>query len=311
MKKVSGQLIAKLLHVLKYANEVEISKDEFLDRIIKTLTIEDLYCQIPDNEPAVSQGSHPRIERLEKSALETLNVMLPWSSYFVLNTNQIVGSAWTQNKRNNAQPFPDKVVVKLAKSLDLRDMSVLELGCYEGHHSISLAQFANSVTAIDGRMENVLKTLVRVWAANMEKKITTNLIDLEKGNLKANLKASGLNDKFDLIYHRGVLYHLSDPISNLFQCAEVSNKFLYLHTQIASDSSVTNSIDYLGEKYEYFQYKEPKVEFSPFSGICDYAIWLSKPSLLQALKNAGFNKVTIISEIVERNGPRIELIAEK
>lgn len=311
MKKISGQLIARVLHVFRYANEVEVSKEELLSRIKAVVEREDPYCEIFDDEPPVARGTHPRLENLGRSSLETLNVLLPWSSYFVLSSNQIIGSAWTKTKRNNAQPFPDKTVVKLAKSLDLRGLSVLELGCYEGHHSISLAQFANSITAIDGRIENVLKTLVRVWAANMEEKITSNLIDLEKGNLKEKLTASGLNDKFDLIYHRGVLYHLSDPISNLFQCAEVCNRFLYLHTQYASDSNANYSLEHAGENYKYYRYKEPKIEFSPFSGMRDYAIWLSKSSLLKAIENAGFKKVTIISEVVERNGPRIELIAEK
>ncbi len=311
MKKLSGQLIARLVHVLRRANESEMDKATLIKLITDTINSEEMYCDLPEGERAAPEGSHPRIENLDQGSIETMNVMLPWSSYFVVNGNKIIGSAWTKTKRNNAQPFPDKGVEKLAKLVDMSGLTVFEVGCYEGHHTVTLARHARHVAAVDGRIENVLKTMVRIWATKLENKASSSLINLEQGNLKSQLKNAGLEKQFDLIHHRGVLYHLSDPVDNILQCAAICRRFLYLHTQIASDEAATNTVERDGKKYSFYKYKEPKVEFSPFAGICEYALWLSRNSLLELLQNAGFKKISIISEVQERHGPRIEILAEK
>jgi hypothetical protein len=185
--------------------------------------------------------------------------------------------------------------------VNLKDLTVLELGCYEGHHSVSLAQHAKHVTAIDGRIENVLKTMIKIWATKMETRATSNLINLERENLKGQLKLAGLATGYDLIHHRGVLYHLSDPITNIMECAAVCRKYLYLHTQISKNDAATNVAERGKFRYHYFKYKEPRVAFAPFAGICDYAMWLSKQSLMDLLKNAGFSKIRVLSEVEERN----------
>jgi tRNA (mo5U34)-methyltransferase len=208
-------------------------------------------------------------------------------------------------------PFPDKGVEKLNKLLPLDGMSVLEMGCFEGHHTVSLVMHAADVWAIDGRIENVIKTLVRVWGAGYEKRATVNCIDLEKGSLQEQIRALGRDDGFDLIHHRGVLYHLSDPVNHINECSMVCKKHLYLHTQIATDEMAKDESTLNKKSYQVYRYKEPESAFSPFAGITQNALWLTKSSLLDLLKDVGFNKVSVISEVQERNGPRIELLCSR
>ena len=57
--------------------------------------------------------------------------------------------------------MPDRRIVLMNEQFDLADKHVLEVGCFEGIHTVSLAMLARKVTALDARMENVVKTIVR------------------------------------------------------------------------------------------------------------------------------------------------------
>jgi hypothetical protein len=75
---------------------------------------------------------------------------------------------------------------------------------------------------------------------------------------------------------------------------------------MAKDKSTLNN-----KSYRVCRYKEPKSAFSPFSGITQQALWLTKDSLLDLLSDVGFKEANIISEVQERNGRRIELICSR
>ena len=62
--------------------------------------------------------------------------------------------------------------------------------------------------------------------------------------------------------------------------------------------------------YKYFEYKEHGYE-DVFSGMAPTSKWLLKSHLLDLLNQYGFSAIQVLSDKVERNGPRISLVASK
>jgi tRNA (mo5U34)-methyltransferase len=311
MRKLSGEFLSKIIWTLQQCNIRERSGEELRELVLSAFEVEDLYVDLPDVERGSAPRTTSRSATFDPGNLDRLNVMLPWSSYAMLGNGATLGSAWSSHKRASITAHPDPVVEALNRRLPLDGLSVLELGCFEGHHSLSLAAHCREVWAIDGRIENVVKTLVRVWLAGAETKITCNLLDLEKSTLRAQLAALGRTQPFDVVHHRGVLYHLSNPIANLAQCAEVCTGHLYLHTQIARDAQADAQAQHSGASYDVFRYKEPKTHYAPFAGITEYAQWLTESSLHRLLRDIGFASIDVLRLVEERNGLRIELIASR
>jgi len=290
-KKISGEVLSRLLSTLQYIDAEGIDGISQINEILiaELGKVENIFCDIElDENSSINSTEYPRISCFDDASYSKLDVMLPWTSYLDFHNGHTMGTPWSSRKRGKAQPFPDSLIVKLNERIPLHDLSILEVGCYEGHHSASLALYSNDVWAIDGRIENVIKTLVRTWVSNCEDRVKTNLVDLEKYNLQSAMRILGRVEPFDLIYHRGVLYHLSHPVQHLKECANISKRYIYLHTQIANNEAANMDIIVDDSKYRVFQYKEPKVSVSPFSGITTHAYWLTQDSLLNALDKLGF-----------------------
>jgi tRNA (mo5U34)-methyltransferase len=210
-----------------------------------------------------------------------------------------------------AQPLPDASVERLHQRIPLRGLSVLEAGCYEGHHTASLATFGANVWAFDGRIENVLKTLVRLWVLGLEHAAVVNLVNIEGAPVREQLARLGRTQPFDLIHHRGVLYHLSRPIEHLADLAPLCARHLYLHTHIAQeDAANTTYRSALGE-FAALSFGEAERSYAPFAGMTEKALWLTRAGLMSVLSKIGFGAVQVLSEREERHGPRIELIASR
>ncbi len=313
MKKVSGEFLSRLLWAVQQFNVAERSPEEVRQMLLSSLDAADLYVEVA--EPAVPASGRTitgqRLPTFDAGNLERLNALLPWSSFAWIGDDAVLGAPWSASKRDTPARYPDRGVEQLNERLPLAGLSVLELGCFEGHHSISLARHAREVWGIDGRIENVIKTLVRVWMAGLERSVSVNLLDLERGTLKNQLESLGRSEPFDVVHHRGVLYHLSDPVANLVQCAEVTRSHLYLHTQIARDDQADSVLEHSSGRYDVFRYREPNIEFAPFAGITPHAHWMTRSSLERLLQSIGFAKVEVIQVIEERNGLRLELIASR
>jgi tRNA (mo5U34)-methyltransferase len=314
--KISGETLARLLNTLQTANIEQLDEQSLCDRLSSELKkVEDLYI---NNFSTTQQGvfnftnlNLSRLSLLDDSLVDKLNVMLPWSSISEVGIDKRIGSAWSNRKRAGVAQFPDPVIKELNRHLPLQDMNVLEAGCFEGHHTCSLAVLAKSVVAFDGRIENTIKTLVHCWLMGLEQQVRIECIDIEKYTIADTLTKLGISDRIDLIHHRGVLYHLSDPCRHLQDLAKISSKHIYLHTQIATKEQAKDIYKTAFGELNAFFYREPKVEFSPFAGLTSTAIWLTKDDLCNVLKAIGFNHIEILSEKIERNGARIELIASR
>jgi len=100
----------------------------------------------------------PRIDSLSDADLERLNESLGWAAFVEDSRGRRFGRS---SRRDTPQKIPDGRIRLLEARFDLKQMKVLELGCFEGIHTVALAERAAGVVAVDARIENVLKTMVR------------------------------------------------------------------------------------------------------------------------------------------------------
>ncbi len=311
MRALSGETLSLIVEHLRRANSGEIDAPTCGRLIAAALAERDPFVELQSMR-AASLSSSARDKLIGADALARLNVLLPWTSFSCLEgEGRLLGSAWSPMKRAQAQLLPDKGVERLNDLVPLRDLSILEVGCYEGHHTASLAHYATKVWAFDGRIENVIKTLVRLWVLGLERSAVLNLIDIEGDPVKEQLARLGRTEPFDLIHHRGVLYHLSKPIEHLADMASLCSRHIYLHTQIAREEQVNTTYKSELGDWEVFIYKEPQRSYSPFSGMTEGAIWLTREGVFKALRHFRFEDIQVLDQREERYGLRIELIASR
>ena len=105
----------------------------------------------------------PRIDRFSDEDLAELNRLLKWNCFTVDSQGRRVGDRARTAKREEPQDIPDRRIVLFDDTFALRDKHVLEVGCFEGVHTIALADRAREVTAIDSRIEHVVKTVLRCY----------------------------------------------------------------------------------------------------------------------------------------------------
>lgn len=244
----------------------------------------------------------PFVEFLTDSQLTELNSILKWNCFTVDKQGRRFGRAHSAKKRAVAQPVPDNRIVKMHEKFNLSNKTVLEVGCFEGVHTVALAQRAKKVIAIDSRMENIVKTMVRLGFFNESASVfCCNLEDV-------NEKMSQLL-RADFIHHVGVLYHLKDPVPHLLSLPKLAPQGLMLDTHYASPEMANKTMTINGESFRYFEYKEPGGYAGVFSGMYEHAKWLTLEDLKKALIMAGYKTVEVVEDRVERNGPRLTLYA--
>jgi tRNA (mo5U34)-methyltransferase len=203
-----------------------------------------------------------------------------------------------ENKRDTEQAIPDKRITRLHEVLNLTGRSVLEVGCFEGIHTLGLCGYGAEVTAIDIRPVNVVKTLVRLSAFGQSARVF--VCDVEDEGVKW--------PHFDVVFHCGVLYHLEDPVRHLKailpRCSAI-----YLDTHIAGPDNSADALDTCGKRYFGYRFREGGWS-DPFSGRAETAFWLQLKDVTKLLDEQGF-ATQLWSERSERNGPRVGLFAHR
>ena len=311
MRALSGETLSLIVENLRRLNSGEIDATTCGRLIAETLAERDASIELESGR-AASLSATARDKSIGPEALARLNVLLPWTSFNRLEgEDRLLGSAWSPTKRTQAQPLPDERVARLNKLVPLRDLSVLEVGCYEGHHTASLAHYVTSVWAFDGRIENVIKTLVRLWVLGLERSVVLNVIDIEGDPVGEQLARLGRTKLFDVIHHRGVLYHLSKPVEHLVDVASICSHHIYLHTQISKEEQVNATYKSVLGDFGVLSYNEAERSHSPFAGMTEKAVWLTREGLFGVLRHVGFKEIQILDQREERNGLRIELIASR
>jgi tRNA (mo5U34)-methyltransferase len=244
----------------------------------------------------------PRVESLPDEELVILNELLPWAAYVVDGRGRRFGAAYSATKRAEAQLVPDPRIVELDRRLPLRDLRVLEVGCFEGIHTSALCGLASSVIAVDSRVENVVKTIVRCSLLGRHPDVWR--VDLEEPRNEA------LDLSCDVMHHVGVLYHLTDPVRHLNEYAPLVRKAIMLDTHVAPDHGRLSTYSSCGEQWSYRRYEEAG-RAAPFAGMRDHAKWLRERDLVRLLVSLGFEHTDVAERRSERNGARVLIFAER
>ncbi len=243
----------------------------------------------------------PNINGLKDEELAILNSLLPWAAFILDSNGRYFGNAYSSSKRNEPQQIPDRRITELDRRYQLSGKHVLEAGCFEGIHTVGLARHGATVAAFDGRIENVIKTLVRCWAFGLNP--TVFYWNLEED------KPQSSNIDCDILHHVGVLYHLMDPIKHLSAVLPSVRQALMLDTHIAPQGAVNNASSE-GFEYRYTNFNEAGRK-PPFAGLGDHAKWLVLDDLTQFLKQSGFGNIDVAEHREERNGPRVLIYAHR
>jgi hypothetical protein len=240
------------------------------------------------------------VENLTDDDLRELNSLLRWQCFTADSRGRRFGDAAWKGKRCEPQAIPDRRVALMHEKLNLSNKHVLEVGCFEGVHTIGLGLYAGRVTAIDSRIENVVKTIVR--CAFFDHHPTVFKCNLEEVTDFEPLRA-------DLLHHVGVLYHLKDPVKHLLDLGQYIKEGIMLDTHYCLDSEATDSYEAGGKVYRYKRYQEGGKK-EVFSGMYDHAKWLRLDDIKELLSKSGFSEIRLLETRQERNGPRVLLIAK-
>jgi len=262
----------------------------------------------PDADPLPAAGYPPGapagpVEQLDDDELALVNGLLPWQCFTVDSQGRRFGDrAWT-GKRDVPQDIPDwRVGVAVERFGGLADKSVLEIGCFEGVHTIALCRQARQVTAVDSHLVNVVKTVVRC-----------NLYGHQPVVYPANVEdwAEDPGLAYDVVFHVGVLYHLHDPAAHVARLGRVAQVGLLLDTHVARDEQATETMSVGGRELRYHRYEERVGPGSVFAGMDPESRWLRLDDLVSLLEDAGFPSVEVVDQRDERNGRRVTLAATK
>ena len=248
------------------------------------------------------RAAAPLVERLSDDELDRLNALLPWACFTVDGRGRRFGDAAWTGKREEPQAIPDRRIVLMDERFGLAGSHVLEIGCFEGVHTIALCQRAARVTAVDARVDNVVKTVVRCAFHDCHPRVLT--CDIEAPAAPTELAALGA----DFVHHVGVLYHLRDPVRHLRALGTVAGSGLMLDTHVAPPGAASDEMSVDGETFRYMRYAEHG-RTEVFSGMYDHAKWLPLDMLVGLLREAGFGDVDVVEERAERNGPRVLILA--
>jgi len=242
------------------------------------------------------------VDMLSDEDLSRLNELLDWQCFTADGQGRRFGSAAWQGKRTEPQVIPDPRIVMLNNHFDLSDKHVLEIGCFEGIHTIGLAQLSRQVTAIDARIENIVKTIVRCAFFGFAPRVFK--CDVEWEPLPIKWLSS------DILHHVGVLYHLKDPVRHLLRIGQYVRLGLMLDTHYCRDEQADQTYEVEQRSYRYREYTEHGLK-DPFSGMHEHAKWLRQDDIVALLRQTGFEQVEVIETREERNGPRLLLIAKR
>lgn len=244
----------------------------------------------------------PLIDRLTDGELDRLNALLDWNCFTADVHGRRFGCPAKEGKRESPQPIPDPRIVQFDERFGLAGKRVLEIGCFEGIHTIALCQRAASVVAIDARVENVVKTIVRCALFGVHP--TVFPWDVESSAPPPPELSA------DLAHHVGVLYHLRDPVAHLVALGKLVRDGLMLDTSIAAPEQATERYEAAGQSFAYRHFREDQPD-NPFAGTLDHARWLPLEELKRALELAGFPRIEVDHVRQERNGLRTLLFARR
>ena len=176
-------------------------------------------------------------------------------------------------------------VVQLVRDLGagpLEELTVLDLGAYEGAFSIELARQGATVVAVEGREEHAEKTRFAASVLGLDR------LEVIQGDVRS-VDSLGLGS-FDVVLCLGILYHLEAPdvVQLVRDLAQRCTQFAIIETQVGLRPS-TRVAD--GDR-EYFGLSYSEDISHPGASLDNpSSFWPTRPSLLNLLGDAGFSSV--------------------
>jgi hypothetical protein len=237
--------------------------------------------------------------KLSEPQYQEIQNALKWDMAELLPDGHILGSS---EKMAWVKEGPDHKVAFAAQRLPLQNMTVLELGSYEGDLTIQLARMCKSVTGIEVRPANIICALTRAFVHNI-RNVWFVLEDVQE-----------IDDRigtYDLLFHAGLLYHFLHPVEHMFGAAKLSDMLLLNTHYYTEDLGFERSdIVHDGITYKAALYKEHGME-DRLSGVTDQSRWLYREDLLNLVRNVGYDQIEIARDERTKSGPKITLLAKR
>jgi SAM-dependent methyltransferase len=202
----------------------------------------------------------------------------------------------------------------------LKGFKILELGPFEGYDSRLFEELgAESILAVEGNNINFLKCLVLKHALSLEARFVY-------GGFLKYLQSS--EERFDIVWASGVLYHSEDPLELLAQIGSRTNR-IFLWTHYYDDSiletpdrkrfiAANNVWDVrFGERchlhYRSYGLEHLKegVPLHYEGGQRAYCFWMERQDINRVLGAMGFRSIQVHTEGKLNGMPVVSLFAER
>jgi Methyltransferase domain len=189
---------------------------------------------------------------------------------------------------------------------NIEGFKILELGPLESGHTYQLERLgAGSILGIEASPEFYLKSLV-----------TKEIFGLKARYLLGdfNRYLEETEERFDLVFASGVLYHMFDPVNTLYLISRVTPRvFIWSHYIPESAAPEGPAVERHGFRCHYFEvfYRSEDSPGRRLSGVKTSCNRLYQKDIIAALRHFGFDKVTVTDDAVGHiNGPAVSLVAE-
>jgi hypothetical protein len=221
--------------------------------------------------------------------LQEFNKSLDWRTGYPLPDGRYVG--WSETEAKNGysrfEPGRNLRVQAVIDHLQPNGKVILELGSCEGILTLQLASICAKVVAIEVRPQNITNALTRLYLHGVNN-FEMHLMDAREVDEKIG--------RFDILFHSGLLYHLSNPVEHLYKVSRVSDALL-LSTQYGDLSGFfePTQVGFEGKSYPGYIYNEGGWS-EPLAGVEDHSVWLEREALLELVKDVGYSKIEVIAD---------------
>ena len=192
--------------------------------------------------------------------------------------------------------------IQAAKTLGNKDgrldgMCILELGSLEGAHSYQLERLgAASIVGIETNVDAFLKCL-----------IVKEILNLQHTHFKFGDALEFLTkteDRFDIVFCSGVLYHMRDPVTLIKAICNVTNK-CFVWTHYYNDECGNNDgkrakrhVNVSGFDTVYYELEYPDVQNGTFLGGNDNVrAWMTRDDVMCCFKYFGLNEIFLLGDV--------------
>jgi hypothetical protein len=229
----------------------------------------------------------------------------PWFSHVLQMANRYFRPVALHYNRGEIE---DERLKYIAYFLDVRDQRILEIGPFEGYHSVVLEKMGvRENIAIESRADNLSKCqrVKEKYHLNHTQFLQYDLECLYKGE-----EIPSFSGPFDLVFCLGVLYHLPDPGRGLeWMRAQSSTLFVGTHYATPRKRMKNITYSYGGKSYRGQELTEGGIA-DPVSGMSPTSLWLYEDDLLRLLQDVGYSRTWVLGKDVQNHTDHITLLAE-